>query len=146
MLTQRNILYFTPFYFKNGAPPKNKYFIVLSAQNDKIVLASLPTSKDYVPNFVEADCGCVEVPDADFNCFIITPEQVITECGKQMPRKTYIYGQEILDDKTEKLKEQYQIENTDYVVFGKMKPDFFNSLIQCLKASNSVKNKYKKLL
>ncbi len=51
MLTQRNILYFKPFYFKNGNAAKNKYFVVLSSQNDNTVLATLPTSKDHVPKF-----------------------------------------------------------------------------------------------
>jgi len=29
MYSLKNILYFKPFYFKNGNPAKNKYFIVL---------------------------------------------------------------------------------------------------------------------
>lgn len=42
MFTPGNILYFTPFYFKNGAPSKNKYFIVLKDVDGQLVLASLP--------------------------------------------------------------------------------------------------------
>lgn len=45
MLEEGNIIYFTPFYFKNGkSTAKPKYFIVLKANVDnKGVLASLPT-------------------------------------------------------------------------------------------------------
>ncbi len=97
-------------------------------------------------SFVEKNSGCVELPNANFNCFIISTKETITECGKSLPRTTYIYGEELLTYRTDTLKEQYQIEGTDYELFGKMQIKMFNSLINCLKRSKTVKNKYKKLL
>lgn len=49
MYLKSNIIYFNPFYFKNGNTSKDKYFVVLNNDNDKIILASLPTRKDHIP-------------------------------------------------------------------------------------------------
>ena len=53
MYKQGQILYFEPFYFLNGNTSKNKYFIVLKQVEGKIIVASLPTSKDFVPRFIK---------------------------------------------------------------------------------------------
>lgn len=60
--------------------------------------------------------------------------------------KTYIYGHQIDVYEIAYLKEIYPLENTDYEIWGKMKDELFNSLIDCLKNSKSVKRKYKKIL
>ncbi len=145
MLTKGNILYFTPFYFKNGNLAKNKYFVVLSTESENTILAVLPTSKDHIPYFVKDDNGCIEIPSSNFNCFVIRPDQIITECGKSMPLTSYIYGEQLDTHNTNYLREQYQ-SDADYEVFGKMKEDIFYSLIDCLKKSKSVKRKYKRML
>ena len=45
-----NILYFNPFFFTDGkSEPKPKYFLILKHIDDRIILSSLPTSKDSVP-------------------------------------------------------------------------------------------------
>lgn len=44
------LIKFSPFVFKNGNQPKPKYCIVLGQIDDKVMLASLPTSKDHVPS------------------------------------------------------------------------------------------------
>lgn len=46
------LIKFSPFVFKNGNQPKPKYCIVLGQIDDKVMLASLPTSKDHVPSDV----------------------------------------------------------------------------------------------
>lgn len=48
MYQKGNIIYFTPFYFKNGNTPKPKYFVVLSVSESETILASLPSSRDYI--------------------------------------------------------------------------------------------------
>ena len=49
MFETGNLLLFKPFLFKNGASPKNKFMVVLGKDADgSMVLASLPTSKDYL--------------------------------------------------------------------------------------------------
>ena len=113
MFEVRNIIYFTPFYFKNGNPAKNKYFVVLKCIGDFAVLASIPTSKDYIPNNIEQNGGCIELPDINLNCFVITPKMCVTECGKYFPLNTYLYGQNIDDFEITILKELYPLENTN---------------------------------
>ena len=72
MLEEGNILYFDPFYFKNGNPAKPKYFVVLKNIDNNSILASLPTSKDSIPEKEEIENGCVELPNINFNCFVIS--------------------------------------------------------------------------
>jgi len=146
MFETRNILYFDPFYFKNGNTAKAKYFIVLKIIENKVIIASLPSSKDYIPFFVEIKHGCIELPDMNFNCFIITPEIQVTECGKHFPRNTFLYGQHIDDYDMVFMKELYPLENTDYIIWGKMEKSLFIRLITCFLRSKSIKRKYKAIL
>lgn len=146
MFKEGNIIYFDPFYFKNGNTAKPKYFVVLKNQNGKNILASLPTRKDSIPQKEEVENGCIELPLINLNCFVISENIEITDCGKYFDFKTHIYGHQIDDYKVSILKEIYPLENTDYEIWGKMKEDLFLSLIECLKNSKSVKRKYKKIL
>ena len=146
MFEPRNILYFDPFYFKNGNSAKAKYFIVLKCIEDRAILASLPTSKDYIPNHIKQNDGCIEMPDINLNCFVITPETSVTECGKHFPRNTFLYGQNIDDFEIAYMKELYPLENTDYQIWGKMKQGLYRKLIACFLNSKSIKRKYKTIL
>ena len=146
MFEERVIIYFDPFYFKNGNTAKPKYFVVLKNIENKNILASLPTRKDSVPENKVIEKGCVELPSINLNCFVIPKNTDVTECGKFFEFKTHIYGHQIDDYEVHLLKEIYLIENADYSIWGKMKEDIFISLIECFKNSKSVKKKYQKLL
>lgn len=146
MIEERNIIYFDPFYFKNGNTAKPKYFVVIKSSENKSVIASLPTRKDNVPFGENIDSGCLELPDISLNCFILPKCIEITECGKSFPFKTYIYGHQIEEYEVELLSEIYPNEGSDYTIWGKIKPEIFAELILCFKNSKSVKRKYRKLL
>ncbi|PWH84750.1 hypothetical protein [Brumimicrobium oceani] len=146
MFKEGIIIYFDPFYFKNGNTAKPKYFVVLKNQNEQNILASLPTRKDSIPQKEEIDNGCIELPSINLNCFVISNKIEITKCGKTFDFKTHIYGHQIESYKTAFLKEIYPIENADYEIWGEMKKEIFTSLIECLKNSKSVKRKYRKML
>jgi len=146
MFEIRNILFFDPFYFKNGNSAKAKYFIVLNCIDNKVVLASLPTSKDHIPNSIKPKSGCIDMPEINLNCFFITPDVCVTECGKHFSRNTFLYGQNIDDYDVEMMKELYPLENTNYIVWGKMKKKLHNKLINCFINSKSIKRKYRALL
>lgn len=60
MFEEGNLLLFTPFYFKNGALPRPKFFLVLKVCDGNMLLASLPTSKDHVPSDMSVKSGCFE--------------------------------------------------------------------------------------
>ncbi len=134
---------FTPFYFKNGNTSKNKYFVVLKEVNGTMVIASLPTRKDSIPENEVVECWCIEIPDINLNCFVISPDKPVTECNKYFAFRTHIYGYQLDSYELEDLKEMYQIEGTDYILYGKMKDEILIELIDCLKNSKSVKRKFK---
>lgn len=146
MFKEGTIIYFDPFYFKNGNRAKPKYFVVLKNQANQNILASLPTRTDSVPVKEEIDNGCIELPSINLNCFVFSNDIEVTECGKSFDFKTHIYGHQIDIYEIEYLKEIYPLENTDYEIWGEMKNNLFISLIECLKNSKSVKRKYRKIL
>lgn len=146
MFEEGTIIYFDPFYFKNGNPAKPKYFVVLKNHADQNILASLPTRTDSIPEKEEIENGCIELPSINLNCFVISDAIVVTDCGKTFDFKTHIYGHQIDVYEIESLKEIYPIEDTDYKIWGKMKEEIFLLLIKCLKNSKSVKRKYQKIL
>jgi len=117
MFKEGTIIYFDPFYFKNGNTAKPKYFVVLKNQADQNILASLPTRTYSIPQKEEIDNGCIELPSINLNRFVISDDIEVTECGKTFDFKTHIYGHQIDD---------YEI--------------------KCLKNSKSVKRKYRKIL
>lgn len=54
LFEEGKVLYFDPFYFKDKVGgQKPKYYIVLKKLVDEVVLATLPTSKDFVPSTIE---------------------------------------------------------------------------------------------
>lgn len=146
MFAEGLIIYFDPFYFKNGNPAKPKYFVVLKNFENQSILASLPTRKDSIPKKDEVENGCVELPSINLNCFVISNKTEVTTCGKYFDFKTHIYGHQLDHYEVKILEEIYPIENTDYEIWGTMKKDIFISLTDCLKNSRSVKRKYRKLL
>jgi hypothetical protein len=146
MFEEGTIIYFDPFYFKNGNTAKPKYFVVLKNPDDHNILASLPTRRDSIPQKEEIENGCIELPSINLNCFVISNDIEVTECGKKFDFKTHIYGHQIDVYEIEFLQEIYPLENTDYEIWGKMKNEIFVSLIECLRNSKSVKRKYRKIL
>jgi len=141
-----NILKFTPFYFKNGHPAKTKYFVVLKNLENQTILASLPTSKDFIPEDIVIEKGCVDFPEINVNCFVISSKESITDCNKHFPRTTFIYGYQIDLYDWNYLNNHYKIEGVDFEFFGKMKQEIFEDLIHCLKNSSSVKYKHRRIL
>lgn len=146
MFTPGNILYFTPFYFKNGAANKNKYFIVLKDINGQLILASLPTSKIYLPHRILEDHGCVEVPEGCINCYLFVRDRIIGQNGFAFSVLTAIYGQEIDMYDKHVIQDQYPLENVHYTVLDCLLPNELEALLACLRNSSSVKRKYKKIL
>jgi hypothetical protein len=146
VLSEGNILYFTPFYFPNGNTAKSKYFVVLKVIGEESVLASLPTRKNSIPLKEEIEHGCIELPDINLNCFVISNKICVTDCNKKFYFTTYIYGHQLNKHKSALLKEIYQLEGTDYIVWGKMKEEIFKKLIECLAFADTVNRKYQRLL
>lgn len=145
MFVEGTIIYFTPFHFKNGNKAKNKYFVILkNLPGGEMLIASLPTSHDHIPEGLETAHGCVNCDERRFNCFVFSDKAEVTQCGKRFPRTTFIYGEQIDDYKTAWISEKHPKEGQDYLIWGQMKPDLFASLIACFSQSKTVKNKYRR--
>ena len=146
MLTVGNLIYFTPFYFKNGQKPKPKYFIVLYNNKNTTILGSLPTRVDNVPRAANKIFGCINLPEDCFNCFFIPSTIEFTACGFKFPQTTYIYAEQMYEENIKTLESNHKTNGVDYQIIGKVKKEIFNDIIKCFKISNVGKRGYKKLL
>lgn len=141
MYAEGQLLSFTPFAFKNGAPPKKKYFIVLKQMDDRLMMASLPTSKDHLPSNVPLTSGCVNIPERAVNAFVFMPENQVTDCFA-FRKPTFVYGEQV-DEYAQKYLDSM---NSTIEDLGIIHADVFEKLKDCLKQSLLLKRKYRKLL
>jgi len=146
VFSEGTIIYFTPFYFKNGNTSKNKYFIVLKLVDDKIVLGSLPTRSNKIPSFINVSHGCVNDDASSVNCYVFGSEIKICDNGFSFGLSTFCYGNEVEDYEMSILEEVYCVEGVDYEVVGVLLKNEFDGLIQCIKQSKSVKRRIQRLL
>lgn len=140
-MTEGTLLYFDPFVFKNGATPKPKYFIVLANTDDGVMLASLPTSKDHVPEDAEVVRGAVNIPERGVNAYVFEAGDQVTETYC-FPRRTFVYGEQV-DDYTE---EDLNAMGSRMENLGVLKPELLADLKACLKQAVNIKRKYVKWL
>ena len=140
-MEEGTLLYFDPFVFKNGAPPKPKYFIALANTEDGLILASLPTTKDHVPADVEVIRGAVNIPERRVNAYIFEAGDQVTNTYC-FPRRTFVYGEQV-DEYTE---EDLSKMGTAVLNLGVLKPEILADLKACLKQAAGIKRKYAKLL
>lgn len=146
MGNEGDILYFDPFYFKNGNSSKPKYFIVLKITGETSIIASLPSSKDFLPATVVKKHGCIEVPEACFNCYIFESNHIVTTNGWSFPLDTFVYGQQIDEYEISILKDIYPVQDLDFKIIGKLTAREFGLLKDCFIKSANVKRKYKRIL
>jgi hypothetical protein len=151
MLTERNLIYFDPFYFKNGNACKPKYCVVLKVDSNKSVLASLPTRKDSIPVANSGVNGCVNMPNINLNCFVCQEDYEVLETSVDgddyltFPTLTHLYGHQ-LDVYEESYFDIYSKEGIDYEIIGKIRQDVYDEMIKCFKGGASVKRKFRKIL
>ena len=142
MLTPGTLLYFNPFVFKNGAQPKAKYFVVLGHMDSDLIIASLPTSKDHVPDDSQVLRGCVNIPERCVSAYVFEEGDTVTD-NFSFPRRTFIYGEQVDEYREEDLINQMGGQMTE---LGCIKPNIFQDLIQCLKNSVVLRRKYRNWL
>lgn len=144
--SEGSVLYFNPFVFLDGGAPKPKYFIVLKRLGEKMLLASLPTSKDNVPSFITKSHGCMENPDINFNCYYFDPNVAVCDNGFSFPIETYTYGFRLKEFDASTFLVQEVQGKTSIEEKGRLTPEEYKALIRCLASSNSVKRGFKTLL
>lgn len=150
MFEKGSLLLFRPFLFKNGATPKNKFFLVLGNIEGDLLLASLPTSKDHVPSDIEVKHGCLDLAERFVNVFVFLSgeEVVIRETGEgfSFSKNTFVYGSNLDVYNVSQLELQERLAQTNIELVGSLKTDVFRELKDCLANSKMVKNKYRKML
>ena len=135
------LIKFSPFVFKNGNQPKSKYCIVLGQINDKVLLASLPTSKDHVPSDVMIEHGCVDVPERGVNAFVFSPNDQVTSSFR-FPRPTFVYGEQVDEYEQKYLDEM----GSTVEQLGQIDSLMFHTIKDCLKKARLLRRKYRQLL
>lgn len=148
------ILYFTPFLFSDGARPKPKYFLVLkclgelsgSHVKDEVLLASLPTSKDFVPSTIEKRHGCIDKPEINFNCYYFKEGKSVCVNSFAFPVDTYIYGYRLQQFSVVAFREQETEGKTAIEKKGTLTDAEYEAVVKCLKNSPSVKRIYRRML
>ena len=143
MYSPGKILYFDPFYFKNGNTSKAKYFIVLHNDSKKTIIASLPTRSDHVPSDIPLKHGCINVDSINFNCYHFEAEKAIATNGWGFDLPTFMYGSQVDFYDLEILKDVYKVEGTEYEILGILKKSEFLNIIKCFSKSKSVKFKFR---
>jgi hypothetical protein len=150
MFEEGNLLLFRPFLFKNGATPKDKFFLVLKNLNGSLLLASLPTSKDHVPTDVKVEHGCIDISGRMFNAFVFLAGENVALKDDGTPftfkKDTFIYGADLDMYPVGQFKLQEQTSQTTIERIGRLNDTVFKELISCLSKSKMVKNKYRRIL
>ena len=140
------VIYFTPFYFADGSS-KNKYFLILANNENSIIVASLPTSKDHIPRLIKKEHGCISDSRMRISCYFFEKDRIISQCGTfGFPRDTYIYSEQIDFFDLKSLQSIYKNTGDDYKVQCKLSDTEFNAIKKCLKNSTVVARKFKKYL
>lgn len=139
------IIYFDPFYFKDGGS-KPKYFLVIKVIDGSVILAGMPSSQNHLPIEQTINHGCVEVPEIGMNCYIFEAIRPITTNGWSFKFDTFLYGFWLDDYLIADLEKNYNIPGVDFEIIGELTNQEFQNVIDCFKSSRVVKRKYRKML
>lgn len=146
MFKAGNLLYFNPFYFSNGNTPKAKYCIVLANLGETQLVASLPTSKDHIPSFLDKEHGCINSAQHNINCYYFSAKRMVcNDTQFCFPRETYIYGSQVHYMEMEIINEQHS-DLHDIQYCGKLNENEFKAIKTCFKNSPEVKRGIKRHL
>jgi hypothetical protein len=144
---EKTLLYCTPFYFKDGAGAKPKYFLVLKNMGNNLIIANLPSSQNYVP-FPDKNVkhGCIDLPELTFKCFCIIKGKPVTDMGYQFPLTTFLYGRWVEDYSVEVIANTYRVEDEDYKNCGKISEELYLEILNCLKDSSNIQRRFKRMI
>ena len=141
MFAEGQLLRFDPFMFKNGAPSKPKYYVVLKHMGEDLMMASLPTSQDHVPEDLSERTGCVNFPERGVNAYVFAAGEQVTDIFA-FPLRTYVYGEQV-DEYSQIYLDKMGANIEDW---GLLPLERLEVLRQCLKQSPLIKRKYYRLL
>lgn len=135
------LIKFSPFVFKNGNQPKPKYCIVLGQIDDRVMMVSLPTSKDHVPTDAMVERGCVDIPERGVNAFVLNPNDKVT-ASFSFPRPTFVYGEQV-DEYEQKFLDEM---GSTVERLGQVDSALFQAIKDCVKKARLLRKKFRHLL
>lgn len=139
------LLYIYNYEFSDGSTA-NKFFLIIKDVNGSQLLISLPTSKDYIPDFVDINHGCIDIPKAQQTTYCFESDKPITDTNFKFDVNTFLYGHlmSIIDLKL--FMSKYPVENVHYKVMGILLENEYKMILKCFTSSVSVPRKFKKIL
>lgn len=140
-----SLYFFKPFHFTDGTS-KPKYFLTLYADSDAVIVASLPSSVDYIPAHVQKKHGCLNDLPSDFNAYCFFAGVPVTDTGWGFEKHTYLYGLWVNCFSLKELQANYQVEGVDYEFKGRISNDEYLAIIKCFLSARTLKNKLKNFL
>lgn len=147
LFKEGHVLYFNPFHFNDATGgQKPKYYIVLKKMDDEIVLATLPTSKDFIPTAIEKVHGCLDYPDINFNCYYYPADYAVCTNGFGFPRETYVYGYRLQTHNTSDFASLVTGGETSISMMGCLNQEEYKAIVDCMKQSPAVKRVYRNVL
>lgn len=135
------LIKFSPFVFKNGNQPKPKYCIVLGQIDDRVMMVSLPTSKDHVPTDAMVERGCVDIPERGVNAFVLNPNDKVT-ASFSFPSPTFVYGEQV-DEYEQKFLDEM---GSTVERLGQVDSALFQAIKDCVKKARLLRRKFRHLL
>lgn len=141
MFAEGQLLRFDPFLFKNEAPSKPKFYVVLKHMGDDLMMASLPTSQDHVPGDLANMTGCISFAERGVNAYVFAAGEQVTDVFA-FPLRTYVYGEQV-DEYNQSYLDAMGSKVED---LGVLPENRLEELRRCLKQSPLIKRKYYKLL
>lgn len=143
MFAEGQLLRFVPFVFKNGAPGKPKFYVVLRLMGEAdLMMASLPTSQDHIPGDVGDVTGCVNLSERGVNAYVMAAGEVVTDAGFAFPLRTFVYGEQV-DEYSQSYLDAMGSKVED---LGMMPAERLEALRECVKQSPLIKRRFLKLL
>jgi hypothetical protein len=145
------ILHFNRFQFDEPATAtrpaeKNKFFIVLRNLAGRLVLASLPTSKDRIPAVVEQAHGCMEYPTGDLTAYVFDARWPVATNGWGFSLRTYMYGYQVREYSYDTLSRNHHGPGHEVSVKGRLTEHEFTSMVRCLLRSIDLKRRLRRAL
>lgn len=143
-MREGTLLYIYDYQFKN-LTSKNKFFLILKKTESGYAIISLPTSQDYIPSYEQLHHGCIDIDKAQQTTYCFVKDKIITDTGFCFEKNTFLYGHLIDSIDLNALKRRYPIEGIHFEIKGTLSDEELKAIYTCFKASDWVKNKFRKL-
>jgi hypothetical protein len=145
MFAEGNVLFFYDYVFSDGSS-KPKFFLIIKdkLEEDGFLLLALPSSVDHLPTGTPSNHGCLNIPEKCICCYIIGQDVKVLNNDYIFDKPTYIYSEQLADTTIDTITSKYT--EKQYTLIGKLKDDEHQKIINCMKLSRNLKNKYKKYL